>query len=181
MIRHPPPSGKRGCQAAFSAAAILRSASCGGCFQQGSLRACCGWLVLTGKCRISRTCVIERLHPLQWRNGSALRPGSGRKVRASGSRKRLWRRLHPGMDEQPLAPRAVEGTSGNVGAAPMLPSLPAAPAGAGARHQPPPPSPSPSCRWRIRHAQMPRRQCRQCRTRSRSHHPVAQKCMIVET
>ena len=40
-----------------------------------------------------------------------------------GSRKRLWRKLHLGMDEETLEIRAVGVTTSNVGDAPMLPDL----------------------------------------------------------
>ena len=40
-----------------------------------------------------------------------------------GSKRRVWRKLHLGIDEGTLEIRAVEVTSSNVGAAPMLPDL----------------------------------------------------------
>ena len=40
-----------------------------------------------------------------------------------GSKKRLWRKLHLGMDEETLEIRAVGVTTSNVGDAPMLPDL----------------------------------------------------------
>ena len=40
-----------------------------------------------------------------------------------GSKKRLWRKLHLGMDEETLEIRALGVTTGNVGSAPMLPDL----------------------------------------------------------
>ena len=40
-----------------------------------------------------------------------------------GAKKRLWRKLHLGMDEETLEIRAVGVTTGNVGDAPMLPDL----------------------------------------------------------
>ncbi|MCA2009630.1 IS5 family transposase [Tritonibacter mobilis] len=40
-----------------------------------------------------------------------------------GSRRRVWRKIHLGIDEETLEIRAVEVTSSNVGDAPMLPNL----------------------------------------------------------
>ncbi|EEW60981.1 probable transposase for transposon [Ruegeria sp. TrichCH4B] len=40
-----------------------------------------------------------------------------------GSRRRVWRKIHLGIDEEALEIRAVEVTSSNVGDAPMLPDL----------------------------------------------------------
>lgn len=40
-----------------------------------------------------------------------------------GSKRRVWRKIHLGIDEQTLEIRAVEVTSSNVGDAPMLPDL----------------------------------------------------------
>ena len=40
-----------------------------------------------------------------------------------GPKKRLWRKLHLGMDEETLEIRAVGVTTSNVGDAPMLPDL----------------------------------------------------------
>ena len=40
-----------------------------------------------------------------------------------GSKRRLWRKLHIGVDEETLEIRAIEVTSSSIGDAPMLPSL----------------------------------------------------------
>ena len=40
-----------------------------------------------------------------------------------GSKRRVWRKLHLGIDEETPEIRAVEVTSGNVGDAPMMPDL----------------------------------------------------------
>lgn len=40
-----------------------------------------------------------------------------------GSKRRVWRKIHLGIDEETLEIRAVEVTSSNVGDAPMLPDL----------------------------------------------------------
>jgi len=45
-----------------------------------------------------------------------------------GSRRRVWRKIHLGIDEETLEIRAVEVTSSNIGDAPMLPDLLAQPA-----------------------------------------------------
>jgi len=41
-----------------------------------------------------------------------------------GSKKRVWRKGHPGMDEETLEIRTIEVTTSNVGDAPMPPALP---------------------------------------------------------
>ena len=40
-----------------------------------------------------------------------------------GPKRRVWRKIHPGIDEETLEIRAVEVTSSNMGDAPMLPEL----------------------------------------------------------
>ncbi len=40
-----------------------------------------------------------------------------------GTKRRVWRKIHIGIDEQPLEIRAVEVTSSDIGDAPMLPEL----------------------------------------------------------
>ena len=40
-----------------------------------------------------------------------------------GSKRRVWRKIHLGIDEQTLEVRAIEVTSSDVGDAPMLPEL----------------------------------------------------------
>lgn len=40
-----------------------------------------------------------------------------------GSKRRIWRKIHIGIDEETLEVRAVEVTTSNVGDAPMLPGL----------------------------------------------------------
>ncbi|APZ51092.1 transposase family protein [Salipiger abyssi] len=39
------------------------------------------------------------------------------------AKRRLWRKIHNGVDEQTLEIRAIEVTGSNVGDAPMLPEL----------------------------------------------------------
>lgn len=43
--------------------------------------------------------------------------------RHGGSKRRVWRKIHLGIDEETLEIRAVEVTSSDVGDAPMLPDL----------------------------------------------------------
>ncbi|SEB08096.1 Transposase DDE domain-containing protein [Rubrimonas cliftonensis] len=40
-----------------------------------------------------------------------------------GAKRRVWRKVHPGIDEQTLEVRAIEVTSSDIGDAPMLPEL----------------------------------------------------------
>lgn len=40
-----------------------------------------------------------------------------------GPKRRIWRKIHLGIDEETLEVRAVEVTTNNVGDAPMLPEL----------------------------------------------------------
>lgn len=40
-----------------------------------------------------------------------------------GSKRRIWRKIHRGVDEETLEVRAVEVTGSNIGDAPMLPEL----------------------------------------------------------
>ena len=40
-----------------------------------------------------------------------------------GAKRRLWRKIHIGVDEQTLEIRGIEVTGSNVGDAPMLPEL----------------------------------------------------------
>ena len=41
----------------------------------------------------------------------------------AGSKRRVWRKIHIGIDEETLEVRAVEVTGSNIGDAPMLPEL----------------------------------------------------------
>jgi hypothetical protein len=41
----------------------------------------------------------------------------------SGSKRRLWRKIHIGIDAETLEIRAIEVTSSSIGDAPMLPDL----------------------------------------------------------
>ena len=41
----------------------------------------------------------------------------------SSPKRRIWRKIHIGVDEETLEVRAVEVTTNNIGDAPMLPEL----------------------------------------------------------
>ncbi len=43
----------------------------------------------------------------------------------AGPKRRIWRKIHLGIDEQTLEVRAVEITGSHIGDAPILPDLPA--------------------------------------------------------
>ena len=47
----------------------------------------------------------------------------GARFKHGGSKRRIWRKIHIGIDEETLEVRAVEVTSSNIGDAPMLPEL----------------------------------------------------------
>ena len=49
--------------------------------------------------------------------------GEWHRRKHGGSKRRVWRKIHLGIDEETLEIRAVEVTSSNVGDAPMLPDL----------------------------------------------------------
>ena len=53
----------------------------------------------------------------------AEREGEWNARKHGGPKKRLWRKLHLGMDEETFEIRAVGVTTSNVGDAPMLPDL----------------------------------------------------------
>ena len=75
---------------------------------------------------------VERGHPLPRRHGplNLLIDSNGIKVEGEwnarkhgGPKRRIWRKIHIGIDEQTLEVRAVEITGSNIGDAPMLPEL----------------------------------------------------------
>jgi hypothetical protein len=81
-----------------------------------------------------------------------------------GSKRRVWRKIHIGIDEQTLEIRAAEFTTSNIGDAPMLPEL---------LDQIPPDQEIASGeprerRRRLRHPQVPRRHRRTPRCRVRA-------------
>ena len=76
----------------------------------------------------------ERRYPLSRRGRSFIPASDATGIKAEGEgewnarkhggpKKRLWRKLHLGMDEETLEIRAVGVTASNIGDAPMLPDL----------------------------------------------------------
>ena len=145
MSRHAPPTGKRGRQPEFSGAAIqacltmkvlfgmpLRQTTG---FVESLLRlAGLDWKVpdFCTLCRRQKTLNVA----IPYRGGSGplglLIDGTGIKAEGEGewnarkhggSKRRIWRKIHIGIDEETLEVRAVEVTSSNIGDAPMLPEL----------------------------------------------------------
>lgn len=145
MVWTPPPSGKRGRQQSFSDAAIqtcltmkvlfgmpLRQTTG---FVQSLLRlAGLHWAVpdFSTLCRRQKTLNVT----LPYRGGTGplnlLIDSTGIKAEGEGEwnarkhggpKRRIWRKIHIGIDEETLEVRAVEVTNSNVGDAPMLPEL----------------------------------------------------------
>jgi len=145
MTWTPPPSGKRGRQRQFSDAAIqscltlkvlfgmpLRQTTG---FVQSLLRLVgLDWSVpdFSTLCRRQKALNVA----LSYRGGTGplnlLIDSTGIKAEGEGewnarkhggSKRRLWRKIHIGIDEETLEVRAVEVTTSNVGDAPMLPEL----------------------------------------------------------
>ncbi len=145
MPWHAPPTGKRGRQPEFSDAAIqicltmkvlfgmpLRQTTG---FVESLLRlARLDWKVPDFRtlCRRQKTLDVAisyrggagPLHLLVDATGiKAEGEGEWNALKHSGSKKRLWRKLHLGMDKETLEIRAVSVATSNVGDAPMLPDL----------------------------------------------------------
>ena len=141
----PPPNGRRGRQQRFSDAAIqacLTSKVLFGLplrqttgFVQ-SLRQLSGldWTVpdFSTLCRRQRTLNVSLLYrggtgPLNLLIDStgikAKGEGEWNARKHGGSKRRIWRKIHIGIDEETLQIRAVEVTGSNIGDAPMLPEL----------------------------------------------------------
>ena len=145
MAWTPQPSGKRGRQQQFSDAAIqtfltlkvlfgmpLRQTTG---FVQSLLRLVgLDWAVpdFSTLCRRQRTLMVS----LPYRGSAAplnlLIDSTGIKAEGEGewnarkhggSKRRIWRKIHIGIDEETLEVRMVEVTGNNVGDAPMLPAL----------------------------------------------------------
>jgi hypothetical protein len=145
MVWVPPPSGKRGRQQNFSDAAIqacltlkvlfglpLRQATG---FVQSLLQLIgLDWAVpdFSTLCRRQRTLKVS----LPYRGGTGplnlLIDSTGIKAEGEGewnarkhggSKRRIWRKIHIGIDEETLEVRAVEVTGSNIGDAPVLPDL----------------------------------------------------------
>ena len=145
MVWVPPPSGRRGRQQNFSDAAIqacltlkvlfglpLRQTT--GFMQSLLLLIGLDWVVpdFSTLCRRQRTLKVS----LPYRGGTGplnlLIDSTGIKAEGEGewnarkhggSKRRIWRKVHIGIDEETLEVRAVEITSSNVGDAPVLPDL----------------------------------------------------------
>ena len=145
MVWVPPPSGKRGRQQSFSDAAIqacltlkvlfgmpLRQTTG---FVQSLLRLIgLDWSVpdFSTLCRRQKTLNVS----LPYRGGTGplnlLIDSTGIKSEGEGEwnarkhggpKRRIWRKIHIGIDEETLEVRAVEVTTSNIGDAPMLPEL----------------------------------------------------------
>ena len=145
MVWVPPPSGKRGRQQNYSDAAIqacltlkvlfglpLRQATG---FVQSLLQLIgLDWAVpdFSTLCRRQRTLNAS----LPYRGGTGplnlLIDSTGIKAEGEGewnarkhggSKRRIWRKIHIGIDEETLEVRAVEVTGSNIGDAPVLPDL----------------------------------------------------------
>ena len=145
MVWVPPPSGKRGRQQSYSDAAIqacltlkvlfglpLRQATG---FVQSLLQLIgLDWAVpdFSTLCRRQRTLNAS----LPYRGGTGplnlLIDSTGIKAKGEGewnarkhggSKRRIWRKIHIGIDEETLEVRAVEVTGSNIGDAPVLPDL----------------------------------------------------------
>ena len=145
MVWTPPPSGKRGRQAQFSDAAIQTCLTMKVLFGL-PLRQTIGFveslLKLVGLdwavpdfstlCRRQKVLNVN----LPYREGTGplnlLIDSTGIKAEGEGEwnarkhggpKRRIWRKIHIGIDEETLEVRAVEVTSSNIGDAPMLPEL----------------------------------------------------------
>lgn len=145
MIWTPPPSGKRGRQSQFSDAAIQTCLTMKVLFGL-PLRQTTGFveslLKLVGLdwavpdfstlCRRQKVLNVS----LPYREGTGplnlLIDSTGIKAEGEGEwnsrkhggpKRRIWRKIHIGIDEETLEVRAVEVTSSNIGDAPMLPEL----------------------------------------------------------
>jgi hypothetical protein len=145
MVWIPPPNGKRGRQQQFSDAAIqtcltlkvlfgmpLRQTTG---FVQSLLRLVgLDWAVpdFSTLCRRQKTLNVNL--PYRGSKGplNLLIDSTGIKAEGEGewnarkhggSKRRIWRKIHIGIDEETLEVRAVEVTSSNIGDAPMLPEL----------------------------------------------------------
>ena len=145
MVWTPPPSGKRGRQLRFSDAAIqtcltlkvlfgmpLRQTTG---FVQSLLRLVgLDWAVpdFSTLCRRQKTLNVR----LPYRGGTGplklLIDSTGIKAEGEGEwnarkhggpKRRIWRKIHIGIDDKTLEVRAAEVTTSNVGDAPMLPEL----------------------------------------------------------
>jgi len=145
MVWTPPPSGKRGRQQQFSDAAIQTCLTLKVLFGM-PLRQTIGFvqslLRLVGLdwaapdfstlCRRQQTLNVSLPYrgstgPLNLLTDStgikAEGEGEWNAHKHAGSKRRVWRKIHIGIDEETLEVRAVEVTDSNIGDAPMLPEL----------------------------------------------------------
>lgn len=145
MIWIPPPTGKRGRQQQFSDAAIQTCLTLKVLFGM-PLRQTTGFvqslLQLVGLdwavpdfstlCRRQKTLNVSLPYrgssgPLNLLIDSTGIKGEGEGEwnarKHGGPKRRIWRKIHTGIDEDTLQVRAVEVTTSNVGDAPMLPEL----------------------------------------------------------
>ena len=145
LVWVPPPSGRRGRQQNFSDAAIQACLTLKVLFglplrqTTGFMQSLLQLIGLDGVvpdfstlCRRQRTLKVS----LPYRGGTGplnlLIDSTGIKAEGEGewnarkhggSKRRIWRKIHIGIDEETLEVRAVEITSSNVGDAPVLPDL----------------------------------------------------------
>jgi hypothetical protein len=144
MTWEPPPSGKRGQQQKFSDAVIQTCLTLKVLFglplrqTTGLVESLLGmvgldWAVpdFSTLCRRKKTLNVS----LPYRSSSPLNllldstgikaegKGEWNARKHGGSKRRIWRKIHIGIDEDTLEVRAVEVTTSNVGNAPMLPDL----------------------------------------------------------
>ena len=145
MVWQPPPTGKRGRQPSFSDAAIQTCLTMKVLFGMplrqttGFVQSLLGLVGLDWRvpdfstlCRRQRTLNVA----IPYRGGTGplnlLIDSTGIKAEGEGEwnarkhggpKRRIWRKIHIGIDEQTLEVRAVEITGSNIGDAPMLPEL----------------------------------------------------------
>ena len=145
MMWTPPPSGKRGRQCQFSDAAIQICLTIKVLFGL-PLRQTTGfvesllkfvgldWAVPDFSTLCRRQKALNVSLPYRGGNGplnllidstgiKAEGEGAWNARKHGGSKRRIWRKIHIGIDEETLEVRAVEVTTSNVGDAPMLPEL----------------------------------------------------------
>lgn len=145
MVWTPPPNGKRGRQPSFSDAAIQTCLTMKVLFGMplrqttGFVQSLLQLVGLDGKvpdfstlCRRQRKLNVA----IPYRGGAGplnlLIDSTGIKAEGEGewnarkhggSKRRIWRKIHIGIDEETLEVRAVEITGSNIGDAPILPDL----------------------------------------------------------
>ncbi len=145
MVWTPPPSGKRGLQRQFSDLAIQTCLTLKVLFGMplrqttGFVQSVLGlvgldWAVpdFSTLCRRQRTLNVSL--PYRGSKGplnlliditgiKAEGEGEWNAREHGGAKRRIWRKIHIGIDEETLEVRAVEVTTNNIGNAPMLPEL----------------------------------------------------------